>query len=277
MILIPDAKAFMQKNSLSYCGDLVMRNDSDHFLISLFADTSVREDIWALLAFNYEISKTRSVVSESTLGLIRLQWWRDQVAAIYDNANPPAHEVLVPLAAAIHKHKLPKIHFETLIHAREFDLEDVLPGNLEGLMNYADFTTTPLLKLLVQITGDDPEILPIQPIGINVGLASVIMNAPYHAKNARCYWPEDLMQKHGLTRDNFYNAEKREEFQNIVETICMAKTSKIRVENKVLKAFDTLACIYFKQIKSLKYNIFSPKIAIQPPFKALRLWIGTKF
>ena len=267
----------MQKNTLSYCGELVRQNDIDGFLISLFAPSNVREDIWAVLAFNHEITKTRAVVSESTLGLIRLQWWRDQIAAIYAGAPVPAHEVLMPLAKAIQTHSLKHADFEMLIHAREFDLEDVLPGNLEGLMNYADFTTTPLLKILVSITGDDPDVLPAHPVGINYGLAGILMAAPYHAQAGRCYWPEDLLIHHNLTKEDFYNFEKTQGFSEVVKKICAAQVKGIRNDNRVLRAADVLSDIYFSRLKSLKYNIFSPNMAVPPPFKALRLALRTGF
>ena len=82
---------------LSYCGQYVKENDPDRFLLSLFCHYSCREALWALLAFNCEISKTREVVSDSTLGHIRLQWWKDEIAHIYNNQTPKAHEVLKPL------------------------------------------------------------------------------------------------------------------------------------------------------------------------------------
>jgi NADH dehydrogenase [ubiquinone] 1 alpha subcomplex assembly factor 6 len=267
----------MQKNTLSYCGELVRQNDHDGFLISLFAPATVREDIWSVLAFNHEITKTRAVVSESTLGLIRLQWWRDQIAAIYAGAPVPAHEVLMPLAKAIQTHSLKHTDFEMLIHAREFDLEDVLPGNLEGLMNYADFTTTPLLKILVSITGDEPDVLPAQPVGINYGLAGILMAAPYHARAGRCYWPEDLLIHHGLTKEDFYNFEKPQGFSEVVKKICGAQVKGISIENRVLRAADISSDIYFSRLKSLKYNIFSPNMAVPPPFKALRLTLRAGF
>lgn len=268
----------MQKNlTLPYCGELVRSADFDRFLMSLFVPKSVRDDVWAILAFNCEIAKTRSVVSETTLGLIRLQWWRDEIRRIYDGAPVTAHEVLKPLSEAIIKYKLPWEEFETLIHAREFDLEDVLPGNLEGLMNYADFTNTPLLKLIVRVLGYDPETLPLQPIGINAGLSHVMMNSAHYARTARCMLPEDLMQIHGVSREDFYNGNKPEEFSKIIGVICDAKVEGIELKLPFLKAVYAVSMMEFKKIKRLKYNVFSPKMINPIPFKVLRLWLSVKF
>src|SRR5688572_600358 len=139
------------KSSLSYCGQHVRGNDPDRFLLSMFAPPERREALWALFAFNHEIAKTREVVSETQLGLIRLQWWRDAITKIYEGGDVPEHEILKVLAPAILEHNLSRDHFNTLVYAREFDLENVCPANMDGLLSYADFTSTPLMNLALKI------------------------------------------------------------------------------------------------------------------------------
>lgn len=266
----------MQKNSLSFCGALVRTYDPDRFLLSMFAPSSVREDLWALFAFNHEISKTREVVSESTLGLIRLQWWRDAVAGIYAG-RILEHEVIKPLAQAIKRHDLPQDLFETLIYAREFDLENVLPGNLEGLMNYTDFTGSPLLKLAVKICGGSPETEPVQVVAINYGLAGVLRAIPFHARQSRCYLPEDLLARYGFSTTDIFSARKREELSNVVRLIVQAWQGGVKPETPILKAAQALSGVYIRHLARRKYDPFSPKMALEPPFKVARMLLGTKF
>ena len=144
----------MQDN-FNYCRQLVKDYDYDRYLISLCAPKAVQKYIWALLAFNYEISKTREIVTETQLGLIRLQWWREEIDKIYTGQAFKDNQILPALAEAIKEKELSKDSLETLLYAREFDLEDVAPENLEGLVSYADFTNTPLLRLMAQICGHD--------------------------------------------------------------------------------------------------------------------------
>lgn len=264
----------MQKNLLSPCAALVQKHDMDRFLLSMFAPHEAREDLWALLAFNHEISKTREVVSDSNLGHIRLQWWRDAINGIYEG-RILGHEVVQPLAKAIQAHHLPREHFETLLYAREFDLEDVLPANLEGLMNYADFTTSPLLKLAVQICGGNPDTQPVQPIAINYALMGILRAIPFHAVQGRCYLPENILQKHRLDRDNFMS--NRDALSNATRDVMVAFVPKIRPECQFLKVNQMLAEIYYRQIKFLEYDTLSQKMQSDPPFKVLRLMMGVKF
>ncbi|MCW5749333.1 MAG: squalene/phytoene synthase family protein, partial [Alphaproteobacteria bacterium] len=55
------------------CGQQVRAADRERFLCSLFAAEPARGDLWALLAFNVEIARTRETVSAPPLGEIRLQ------------------------------------------------------------------------------------------------------------------------------------------------------------------------------------------------------------
>jgi len=261
-----------KKTSLSYCGDLVRSVDADRFLLSMFVQADRREDLWALLAFNYEISKTRDVVSESTLGLIRLQWWRDSIASIYDQGDVPEHEVLKPLAVAVKKYNLPREHFDKLIYAREFDLEDVLPGNVEGLMNYADFTTTPLLALAVQVCGGDPEQEVLQPIAMNYTVAKVLRSTAVYAQGGRCLLPEDLLVKYDVSRENFLEDDVREALKPLIEEIVGYKLPVSPSSFPFIRGSAALSEMYFKHLSACDFDVFSVRFLNEPPFKALKLF-----
>ena len=265
------------KQALSFCGQLVREQDRDRFLLSFFAPPESREALWALFAFNYEIAKTREVVSEMQLGLIRLQWWREAIGRIYDTGAVPEHEVLQPLAAAIKAHDLPREYFETMIYAREFDLEDVLPGNMEGLINYADFTNTPLLKLAVKITGGDPEAEPVQPVAVNYALAGILRAVPFHAAQRRCLLPEDLMQAQGIRLTHLYDLKPPENLPKVVEAVAGQIVRGVAPGNVFLKATQKLAIINAGKIRRTGYDVFDPKMQIPPFFKELRLILATKF
>lgn len=266
----------MKENMPSPCGVIVKNNDPDRFLVSMFFPADIRADLWALFAFNHEIAKTREVVSESTLGLIRLQWWRDAISGIYDG-KILSHEVVEPLAAAIARHGLPREYFDTLIYAREFDLEDVLPGNLEGLMNYADFTTTPLLKLAVRIAGGDELLEPVQPIATNYALMGIIRSVHFHAAQGRCYLPEDLMQHYDLKRYGIGNPAYRDKLCNIIKEVEQGYIKGVKPDSKFLRITEHLSSMCLQQLESCEYDTMSQKYQIPPHFKVLRLVLRNFF
>src|SRR5512134_2813208 len=118
--------------ALSDCAALVRRVDYDRYLAALFAPAAARERLFALYAFNHEIAKVRETVSEPMLGQIRLQWWREAIASIYDG-KPRPHAVVDALAEAVAERHPPRAGFEALIDAREFDLAGRAPATLPEL------------------------------------------------------------------------------------------------------------------------------------------------
>ena len=264
------------KNILPYCGELVQKHDPDRFLQTMFMPADVREDLWALFAFNHEIAKTREVVSDSTLGLIRLQWWRDAIKGIYEDGVYQDHEVIKPLAAAIKKHDLPREHFDKLAYAREFDLEGLSPGNVEGLLNYADFTTQPLFKLALIISGADPDQHVVQPVAINYALAGVLRATASFARQHRFYLPEDLMTTYNVSKEHFFEEQSRENLQSVIKDVLDAKLSVTKPSHPFLRSAEAISEIYFKQIKGAGYDILNPKLGIEPPLKVLRVFLRTK-
>lgn len=256
---------------MGYCGELVRGQDPDRFMISMLAEPARRAALWALFAFNIEIAKTRSAVSETQLGLIRLQWWREAIGRIYDGGGAPEHEILRPLAAAIKAHELPRADFDMMIYAREFDLEDTLPGNLEGLMNYADFTSSPLLALAMRIAGEVPDAEPVRPVAVNYALAGILRSVPHFARERRCLLPEDLLAAHGQSVNKLYDGQLAPGLREVVRAVCAQRLEGMRTQSRILRAANALAMMYFRQIERAGHDVFDPKMAREPAFKALRV------
>jgi phytoene/squalene synthetase len=247
------------------------------YLLSLFARADRREALWALFLFKCEIAKTRGAVSDTTLGLIRLQWWRDEIGKIHQKSNTEncgKSPILSTLARAVRTYDLPLEDFETLIYAHEFDLEDVAPANVEGLHHYADFTTTPLFKLALKIMGEEVAEEDIRKASINYGLLHIIRNVPVTLGQGRCYLPEDLIVAQGLTPQKIINSNHKEDVIKIllditILNICI-RYDNCHFFNKIL-AFN---CIYLKFLMKNGFDVFSAKVQAGPPFFAVRLIFG---
>jgi len=248
--------------------------DLDRFLLSLLVGERYRAALWALFAFNHEIAKTREVVSETQLGLIRLQWWRERIGEIYEGKAVAEHEVLQVVAAAIKEYNLRHEYFENLIYAREFDLEDVLPANMDGLLHYADYTGAPLMRLVMQVMGDDPEGEIIQKVAVNYALTGLIRAVSFHASQRRCYLPQDIMKAHNVRPSHLYEGKAQEGLPNVIQEVSGHIVDIHKPKNRFLRASQKLAMMYRNKIHSCDYNIFAAKMAVPPAFKELRLFLS---
>src|SRR6516164_4607503 len=138
---------------LSPVAALVRRHDRDRYQTVLFAPAARREALFALYAFNYEIARVRESVTQPMLGQIRLQWWRENIAAAFEDGPVRHHIVVEPLTAVIRQLALTREHFDRLIDARETDLEDAPPTSLAALEDYAAGTSARLVYLALEVLG----------------------------------------------------------------------------------------------------------------------------
>src|SRR5215472_14438942 len=172
---------------LSPVAALVRRHDHDRFQTALFAPAPRREALFALYAFNYEIARVRETVSEPVLGQIRLQWWRESIAAAYEDGPVRHHIVVERLTTAIRAYGLTRAHFDRLIDAREEDLGEEPLASLADLEDYAEATSARLVYLALETLGvRDPGAEKAGfHIGIAYALAGILRSMPHQPRVSR--------------------------------------------------------------------------------------------
>src|ERR1700709_2852553 len=83
-----------------HCAELVRQSDRDHYLATLLAPAQHRPALFALYAFNSEITQVRDKAREPLPGEIRLQWWREVLGGERQGegeANPVSAALLASL------------------------------------------------------------------------------------------------------------------------------------------------------------------------------------
>ena len=263
---------------LSYCGELVRKHDPDRFLLAMFEPADKREALFSLYAFNYEIAKTRETVTETQLGLIRLQWWRDALGGYYERGNVLKHHVVEPLCDAIRTYNLPRELFDNLVYAREFDLEDRLPANLDGMVKYATYTNAPLLQLAMKVLGEPASEADIDAAAAAYGLTGLLRAVTTHLRQHRCYLPEDLIYKNEMSLDDLYVNSVIEKLPPVVGAVvheAQRQADKVSAEApKSLRRLVKLARMYQSQITHVRGDLIAPALGVPPLLRELRLmWV----
>jgi NADH dehydrogenase [ubiquinone] 1 alpha subcomplex assembly factor 6 len=179
---------------LSPIAALVRRHDRDRFQTVLFAPAARREALFALYAFNYEIARVRERVSEPILGRIRLEWWRETIAAAYEAGPVRRHVVVEALTDAIRGHRPTRAYFDRLIDAREHDLDGEAPASLTALEDYADASSARLIYLALEVLGvqDLTARQAARHVGIAYGLAGLLRAMPHQARASRPLAPAEI-------------------------------------------------------------------------------------
>lgn len=178
--------------------EIVRMHDPDRYLTALMAPRRVRDALMALYAFNAEIARIPTLVSEPALGEIRLQWWREAIEGIYSGA-PRRHAVVQALSRAVSALNLSRTLFDAMIDARAFDLGDSPPDTLVALEDYAAATSGNLNQLALQVLGADGTEAAAagRHAGIAWALIGLLRAVRFHAGQRRCYLPADMMAAAG--------------------------------------------------------------------------------
>jgi NADH dehydrogenase [ubiquinone] 1 alpha subcomplex assembly factor 6 len=259
-------------------GDQLRRLDHDRYLTCLFAPAASRPALFAIYAFNIEVAKTREVVSQPLLGQMRLQWWRDAVGEIYE-AKPRRHEVLDALAPAVAAHDLARTHFDTVIDARERDLEDEPPATMAELERYAADTAGPLLRLHLEVLGvrDDAAHRVATAIGTAWALVGLMRAVPFHARQRRLYLPEDILAAEAVDRGLLFELKPHDALRRAVARIADLAATRLAEARAMRRAVPRaavpallsarLADGYLRRLRRAGHNAFAMSVHEPSPMR----------
>ncbi|MSO70390.1 MAG: squalene/phytoene synthase family protein [Alphaproteobacteria bacterium] len=266
--------------------DLVRRVDHDRFLCALFAPRERQAALFALIAFNHEIARVRETVSEPLLGQIRLQWWREAIAGIYDGA-PRRHEVIEPLMAAIRGHGLSRGYFDALIDARARDLDDTPPADMAELIAYAEGTTTPFSALMAKVIGaggSAESLAAARHAALAFALVGLVRAVPFHASQSRLYLPVDRLAAHGLRPTDVLGGRFSPPLGAAIGEVldhanehCLAArdaTSRVPRTARVSLLPVTLAAMYAARLRALGNDPYDSRLVIGPLKRQLLLSVA---
>ncbi len=267
--------SFDPGKSLSACENLVRSHDRDRYFLSLATGRRAPE-LWPLFAFNQEIAKTREVVTEPQLGLIRLQWWRDALDAHYNGQPAPRHEVLDELTPLITAKKLKQDRFVTMLEAREADLADRPPATIAELVNYADRSATPLNRLALQVLEQEEDESAIRDISVAYALTGLIRAIPWHASQGRLYLPADLMEAQSLSLTDLQKQEAGPGLREIITALLDEADRRLKEKpgSRYMKATRQLALIYTRRLRRFGGNLRDERLQFPPAGFLLRILLS---
>src|SRR5690606_5822043 len=149
-----------------------------------------------------EVAKVRESVSEQLIGRMKLQWWRDVIAAIYDGGTvPKGNPVVEALARIVKRHALARADFDILLDTRERDVGDDAFADVMDLESYAEGTSARLTALAFQVLGvkDEASRAAGRHVGVAWALTGLMRAVLFQARANRVPLPQDLLAGAALT------------------------------------------------------------------------------
>lgn len=272
------------RSPATHCRDILRSHDRDRYLASLFAPDDRRNHLWALYAFDHEISRIRDVTSEPGLGEIRLRWWADTLERIWSGGTGEG-PVAQALAGAVKSSALPRQPFLDLIEARRFDLyDDPMPG-LAELEGYLGETSSAVIQLATIVLAGHASAA-VAPVagyaGIAYGICRLLSLLPLHRRRGQCYLPRDLLERHGATPRDVIEARNvsavgraaRELANHAGLRLAEARKAAGAVPRDAFPAFLHVSLVepYLTRLVRHAEDLGRKRIELNPLYSQWRIW-----
>ncbi|MBK8157345.1 MAG: squalene/phytoene synthase family protein [Rhodospirillaceae bacterium] len=262
--------------------------DRDRFLCALAAPAAQRADLVTLYAFNAELAGIADKVSESMLGLIRLQWWRDALADIAAGRGH-RHHLVQALGEVVARRGLSPALLSQLIDARERDVEGSQPTDLAELESYAAASAGALCELALEICAPTPPAVwrkAALAAGTAYGLIGILRATPYLAQHRRIMLPEADMAEAELSPDRLLELKPGAALQPVVQSVAaraaelLVAARKERLPRRAMPALfpGRLAAAQLERLRRHGYDPFAAGSSTPSGLNIWRLitarWLG---
>jgi phytoene synthase len=189
-----------------YCQDKAAASGSSFYYSFLFLPTERRRAITAVYAYCREVDDAVDEVSDPSVAEARLQWWRGEVAALFERRpTHPVTRALLPFVDG--PFGITRERMLAILEGMEMDLRQNRYLDFHALKRYAHLVAGVVGEISAAIFGySDPRTLEFADrLGLALQLINVIRDVGDDARRGRVYLPVDEMQRFGVRAADLLN------------------------------------------------------------------------
>jgi phytoene synthase len=258
--------------------------ERDRYLAALLAPRSLRADLIAVAAFGGEVARIPAYVREPMMGEIRLQWWREALAAAAAGSGT-GHPIADAAGAAVRRHGLPLSVLEDFTRATGLRLSEAAPADDEALQSYLASTEGVLFALAWHIlagsgAGSQPELL--ASAGQTYGLARLVHEFPAVLAQGRTLIPRSRLDKRDTTLEALRAGARPEEAQALLAEVAAEARHSLALVAPALRqcprplrtALLPIALVepYLRSQEGQRYDRPGQVADISPLTRVWRIW-----
>lgn len=162
-------------DDLIACADAVRKGDPDRFQSVMAAPVSARPLLFALYAFNLELSRAPWASQESMIAEMRVQWWRDVGAEIAEQRPVRRHFVATPLGRLLPA--AAAVCIDAMAEARRWDIYRDPHEDQAAFETYIDATSGGLMWMAASGLGAADEAV-VRDFAFGFGVARYLQAIP---------------------------------------------------------------------------------------------------
>jgi phytoene synthase len=200
-----------------YCQEKAANSGSSFYYSFLFLEPEQRQAITALYAFCREVDDIVDECSDPNLARIKLQWWRQDVARVFDGT--PEHPINKALLAAVANYNLPLEHFQDIIDGMEMDLDYHSYPTFKDLMLYCHRVAGVVGLMSAEIFGynNRATLKYANELGLAFQLTNIIRDIGEDARRGRIYIPEDEMARYQISREDILYQQDKKNLTSLIK------------------------------------------------------------
>uniref|UniRef100_A0A1I8PJU6 Squalene/phytoene synthase n=1 Tax=Stomoxys calcitrans TaxID=35570 RepID=A0A1I8PJU6_STOCA len=251
-------------SAVKYCMNLVEKNDHENYLCTLLLDNAHRRHAFALRAFNVEVAKCSSNVSEDHIAKMRLKFWYDSIEKCYgkEKSYVADQPVLRELKSTIDTYQLNKVYLKRLVNAR-----DRAPNEpfitIKDMETYGEQTYSSLLYLLIQLTGvkDMNVDHAASHLGKAQGIVTLLRAIPYTKRSQALNIPQEVLIKNGVSQERVLRATANDKgVEDCIFEVATAAHQHLEMARDLTD-----------KVPKLVRKLFLPAVAVERYLERLRL------
>ncbi|XP_041844841.1 NADH dehydrogenase (ubiquinone) complex I, assembly factor 6 isoform X2 [Melanotaenia boesemani] len=228
--------------------------------------------------------QVKDSVSQKTIGLMRMQFWKMAIEDIY-RADPPNQPVSHELWRAVKAHSLTKRWLLRIVTEREKDLDDRAYRTLQELETYSENTQSSLIYLLLECLGvkNVHADHAASHIGKAQGIVTCLRATPYNSSRRKVYLPMDICMLHGASQEDFIRGSQKQNIRDVVYDIASqahvhlqhARSFSHNVPAAAIPAFLQTVVLedYLQRVRKVDFDIFHKSLQKRNPLLAIQLYI----
>lgn len=259
------------------------QGDRDRYLALLFAPASARDALAAVAAFNLELARAASEITESMLGLVRLQWWREAIEEIRAGGMTRRHPVVDALSAATRARGLSTDWMLAMIAGKEEELESEGAPSQAAFDARADATAANVIRLSLEAAGLDPAEPTLAAASAEIGRAYATIGCArsvlLDARRRKIRLPAETLAVAGVDLDKLLDLRPQPALQACLRALAEGVEAELRTARRrpiprsarplILTA--KLAALHLERLRRAAYDPFDPRVIAAPPFDVWRL------
>lgn len=265
-----------------YCQHKAAASGSSFYYGFRFLPRERRRAITALYALCREVDDVVDECSDPDIARVKLEWWRAEIAAIYDGT--PSHPVARALVPAVARFALPQAQFAEIVEGMRMDLDRSRYAHFAELLPYCHCVAGVVGQLSARIFGfRDPATLDYaHELGIALQLTNIVRDVGEDARRGRIYLPADEQRRFGVEPADILRSRHGVAFRALMEfQIERARGFYARaietlpaVDRRAQRPGLVMAAIYRTLLEEIRRDgcrVLDRRILLPP---ARKLWIA---